>query len=334
LQASSKRKKKKKVNPISTVSGETDPEKVNGKGKRLREGVDLAKFHFSMAHELEGCDSKIKIEKAFDEKKYKVMKLDNPLEREETINDDEKMPVHPFFMLLVGPRKMGKSNCLIDFLTNKVPPDFFDLILVYCKTYEDDAKWWPLLQNINSEFIHKELHPDKLAFEYSTIEKIILDNPKFRTLIIFDDMISDNIASRFNIDIVGKLAVMGRHKGISVCFTTQLFRALGTAIRTNATNILVFQQGNSLELDKISEEARGALSKKDFLKLYNFVFSDTQEKAFLHINRDRPLQLRFTKGWGQQILVDATGGMNMEGGSGCGKKSEKEESSDSEPEKE
>lgn len=255
--------------------------------------------------ELEGMDSMVTLEESDSEDEmYKVTKIPNPVEREELINGDDKMPVHPFYMLLVGPRKMGKSNTLIDFLVTKVPPNFFDLTILYCKTYEDDLKWSLLTETMSPDFIHKKMDLTILDKEYETVCKVVKDNPNFRTLMIFDDMISDNVTSRYSIDMVGKLAVMGRHKGISVCFTTQLFKALGTAIRNNATNILVFQQGNSQELDKISEECRGALSKKDFLRIYNKIFENADDKPFLHINRDRPLQYRFTKGWGQQFYVE------------------------------
>lgn len=235
--------------------------------------------------------------------RYKVEKIKNTQTKEVLINDDPMFPTHPFFMICVGPRKKGKTNTILDFVYNKIPPGFFDLIIVYSKTIDDDDKWLLMKDMVDRDYIFKNINPERLRSQFITISEVIKIKPDFKTLMIFDDMISDNKASRYHIDEVGELAVMGRHKGISVIFSTQVWKALGTPLRVNATNVLIFEQGNNGELEKLAEELRGVLSKQDFMELYKWVFTDTSNKPFMHVNRDRALGLMFTKGWGQQIKV-------------------------------
>jgi hypothetical protein len=222
------------------------------------------------------------------------------------ISDDPRLPIHPFFMMLVGPRKQGKSNAALDFIFNKIPDGFFDMMIVYCKTIEDDDKWKPVLESIPREFIHLDLDENSLRKEFNTVSMIRKKDPNFKTLMIFDDMIQETAVhdARYRNSFLNKLATMGRHKGISVIFTTQLYKALSTAIRNNTTNLLVFYQQDVSERDKIMEANRGELSKDQFLEVYHIVHADPEQKNFLHINKDQKGPLRFTKNWSSPVVLN------------------------------
>ena len=71
---------------------------------------------------------------------------------------------------------------------------------------------------------------------------------------------------------------------MSIFLSTQSFRSVGTIIRNNATDILIFKQQNSKELEKIKEEYGELCGSEDlFMKYYNYAHSDGQY-SFLYID--------------------------------------------------
>jgi hypothetical protein len=272
----------------------------------------------------------VKLGERSNEERYKVPKISQNDTKE--VEVDPLLPIHPFLSIFVGPRHTGKSNTLVDFVINKYPKDFFDIIVVYCKTVFDDGKWAHILKTIGPEMIRTEFTEESLLLDYLTIESIVSEDPKFRTLIIFDDMIADNISTKVRLNTLAKLAVMGRHKGISVIVTTQLFRALAPALRNNVTNLLVFGTNNGVEAEKIAEENRSALSKKTFYNIMASVFmgGDNRfvdgERPFLHINNAKPLAERFWKGWDTPIYIQECHDMEAQNEGGYSSDESKEES--------
>ena len=244
--------------------------------------------------------------------KYRVAKISQNDTKE--IQVDDLFPIHPFLAISVGPRHTGKTNMMVDFMLNKYPPDFFDIIIIYCKTVFDDGKWAHILKMVGDDMVRTSFTEESLLADYLTICEILEhDDPRFRALFIFDDMIADNVSAKQKIDTIGLVSVMGRHKGISLWFNTQLWRACAPAMRNNATNIFCFGTNNGNELEKITEECRGGLSKKEFMEIYNQIFrgSDSRftdgEKPFLHINNAKPLANRFWKGWDTPISIEGAG---------------------------
>lgn len=281
-----------------------------------------------MATPKEGDGSNISVGAPSSDPKYRVGKI--PQNDTKEVEVDPLFPIHPFLALSVGPRHTGKTNMMVDFFLYKYPPDFFDVIVIYCKTVFDDGKWAHVLKMVGDEMIRTSFTEESLLADYLTVCEILEKvNPRFKTLFIFDDMIADNISTKQKIDTIGLISVMGRHKGISLWINSQLFRALAPAMRNNATNIFCFGTNNGLELEKISEECRGGLTKKEFLKIYNSIFrgGDNRfqggERPFLHINNAKPMAERFWKGWDAPILLGGLDARNV--GKELGGEEEEEE---------
>lgn len=253
-------------------------------------------------------EKKIAIGQGSTDPRYRVGKI--PQHDTKEVELDPLFPIHPFLALSIGPRHTGKTNMLVDFLTNKYPPDFWDVIVIYCKTFYDDGKWALIGKMVSDDMVRTKFTEESLIADYETISLIVQEKPDFRSLIIFDDMIADNISSKMKIDTIGLISVMGRHKGISLWVNSQVFRALAPAVRNNATNVFCFGTTNNLELKKISEECRGGLSVKEFQAIYDTIFrgDDSRfvegERPFLHVNNAKPLSQRFWMGWDHPILID------------------------------
>jgi len=229
---------------------------------------------------------------------------------------DPLLPTHPFFITAVGPRHTGKSNCMVDLVVNKITPGFFDLIIIYCKTIHDDDKWEALTQDhVGDDMIRTEYSEEQISADYETVCQMKAQNPGLRSLMIFDDMIADNVSNKFKVDKMGQLAAMGRHKGISVLFATQFYKALAPLIRTNTTHLLVFFQSNGQEFNSIQEANCAHMNKKTFTKIYQEVFEDLDprhhegERPFLQVNNTKPLKDRYWKNWNVPIKID---GMSTE----------------------
>ena len=84
------------------------------------------------------------------------------------------------------------------------------------------------------------------------------------------------------------LASKFRHFEMSIFISTQSFRSIGTIIRNNATDILIFKQQNNKELEKIKEEygelcGDGEMTGEDcFMKYYNHAHDEPY--SFLYIS--------------------------------------------------
>lgn len=244
---------------------------------------------------------------------YNVKKI--PQHNQNEVEYDPLLPRHPFFLLAVGPRHTGKSNCIVDLVINKIGISFFDIIIIYCKTIMDDDKWDLITKQIGFKTVRTSYSEEKLEQDYTTIvtirEKL---NPTLKTLFIFDDMISENMSCKIKIDCLGKLATMGRHKGASVLFSTQYYKSLSPVIRNNATHLLVFFQSNGEEFDKIAKANKAHLNIKTFWKIYESVFNGTDprtgtgERPFLQVNNTKAIHERYWRCWNQPIILE---GLNL-----------------------
>ena len=105
-------------------------------------------------------------------------------------------------------------------------------------------------------------------------------------LLVLDDILSKDFKKTNEITY---LASKFRHYELSIFLSTQSFRSVGSIIRNNATDILIFKQQNAKELDKIKEEY-GELcgSEELFMRYYNYALDD-QRYSFLYIDaQDNP----------------------------------------------
>lgn len=204
------------------------------------------------------------------------------------------LPVPPFLMTIVAPRNSGKTNLLLDALTdeNKYRGKF-DVIFVWSRTYHLDPKW----KNINLPIgsIFKEFNEADVADLMATAEYVNRTEP-VNTLFIFDDMITDGIMNPRRMGELEAIAVRGRHMNVSIVILTQQYLALSPPVRNNTTNMVIFRVRNGDEMEKIARENREGLTIDEFKDMLNDVTSERY--SFLHINNQNPNPAeRFHKNW-------------------------------------
>lgn len=216
------------------------------------------------------------------------------------------LPQPPFFVTCVAPRNSGKSNNVCDLFTDsKKMGKTFDMIGVFSATYYQDTK----LQKIKPDFIYEKFDPNIIEeiFTYAEEETAEYTTnggkkpPKI--LLIFDDMIDQNIMKVQKIDILERIAVRGRHVGISVLIISQLYKKISNPIRVNSTNMIFYRVQNQGELKKIIDENQEMLSVKNFRKIFDFCTSEPY--CFLHIDKqEKDPYNRFRKNWNHPISID------------------------------
>lgn len=228
----------------------------------------------------------------------KLMKEDH--KKDNKIN--KLLPQPPFCMNVIAQRASGKTNMVIDLLTdeNKLCK-FFDLIFIWSTSFYHDSKW----KNIHIP------NPEMMVFEKYELHKIeqlfktlqeIAKRKVFNVLMIFDDMIDQNVMKPISMGVIESVAVRGRHYNISVIMISQLYKKISVPMRVNSTNSIFFRIRNRNELEKIMEENQESLTKEEFLEVYNYATGEGY--SFLHVNnQEMDPSKRFRKNWDTIIKI-------------------------------
>lgn len=217
------------------------------------------------------------------------------------IKIDELLPQPPFLLNMVAARKSGKTNLLVDLLTdvNKFSKKF-DVIFIWSKSFYNDDKWKKL--GLDKKYVRNDYNEKELNSMIKNMEKLY-EEIKFNVLLVFDDMIDQKIMNVSRLGAIETVAVRGRHFGCSVVIVSQLYKKLSGPIRVNATNTCVFRIRNNKELKKITEENQECLTDKEFMAIYRL--ATDVPFGFLHINAQDPDPMtRFRKNWSDIIKLE------------------------------
>lgn len=233
-----------------------------------------------------------------------VKEIKNPNRKHFKCN--ELLPQPPFMLLMAAPRNSGKTNLLINMLIdNEMYCKKFDEIFIWSKSYYNDNKWRSIYFDKDYETSHvfEEYNDAAVKKLFTSIRERSKRKQKVEVLFIFDDMIADNVMNSHKTQVLDAIAATGRHFDVSAVVIFQKFMKFTPIVRENATNIVIFEQKNSTALEVIADEYKGALTKKQFIKIYQEAVSEPY--SFLHINLQIPEQdKRFRKNWNTIIYPD------------------------------
>ena len=195
---------------------------------------------------------------------------------------NEGLPQPPFFLGVIAPRKSGKTNCVIDLLTDvKKLRYIFDVVIVWSSTYFLDGKWKNI--ELPEGSIFTEFREKDAEILLAVAEKVNAENPKpAPILFVFDDMVTEGIMNPRVMKTLDKFALKGRHSHVSSIVISQQFGALSPPVRNNTTNIIFFRIRNGYELDKISHENSEFLTQRGFRDMLDYATKEPY--SFLHVN--------------------------------------------------
>ena len=181
-----------------------------------------------------------------------------------------------FCSYIVGRRNRGKSHLLLKMLLNKkLLKDKFDEVILINPTYRYDEKYHVIkFTEVFEEFSIELL--ENLLIKFQENEE------KSKILLILDDCISENeFKSNQSDHPLNRLAVNGRHWGVSLIVLSQKYNAISSYIRAQLDYVILFETSNHYELKSIYEEY-GSGSIKEFEELLKRVY--TKKHDFLVID--------------------------------------------------
>jgi hypothetical protein len=187
----------------------------------------------------------------------------------------------PFRSLILGASGSGKGVLLQNMILD-IYRGVFDRIFILSPSIHVDHTW-----NSVKEYIRKELKPnekeDYLFGHYNPealeeiinrqhqVVKYLKDNDQkklFNILIVCDDFADMPEFTRHS-KLLHQLYIRGRHDNISVCTSTQSFRAVASIVRKNITGLYCFRLRNQLDLEAVLEEVSALANKKVLLNIYD-----------------------------------------------------------------
>ena len=184
-------------------------------------------------------------------------------------NDKNYDKNRSYRMLIIGPSGSGKTNALLSLIQKQNNNNPIEKIYLYAKNLSK-PKYQLLIEKRETAGIMN--YNDPTAFiEYSNTMNDVYNNiddcnPKRRRkkLIVFDDMIADNMTNKKFQAIIKKLFIGCRKLNVSLVFIMQsYFKTLKDA-RLNSTHYLIMKIHNKRELQNIAIDHSADIDYKDF----------------------------------------------------------------------
>lgn len=235
-------------------------------------------------------------------KPLSIKKIDEsaPLER---LKVDERLPQPCFLINSFAPRNSGKTNVLVNMLTRyDMYAGKFDIIFIWSKTFKYDSKWRQIKLPI--EFVKEDFDIPYVHFIFDLIQKLYEQKP-FHSLMIFDDMMDQNIMNPHHIGTLEAIAARGRHCNCSLIILSQMYMKTSSTVRNNGTDVICFRIVNADELEKFVHENREMLSVKKFKEMYHYATEEPHSFLYIKKSESNPLK-RFRKNFDTLIQLQET----------------------------
>lgn len=215
------------------------------------------------------------------------------VDHDEVININPFAPRHPFRLLIIGPSGHGKTNLLLNLLTEYI---YYDKIYLYAKTADTEDKYLWLknyLEEATNIANQKACEciisptPQQIikAWSENLDDLITVDDldESYQNLIVFDDMTLEN---RANHRKISEHFIRGRKKNCSYIYIGHSFFLLPKVIRINISDVILFPPDNKREIQELAKTYATRISFQKFQEIlneasssgHNFIFIDTRSK--------------------------------------------------------
>ena len=153
---------------------------------------------------------------------------------------------HPYWKLIIGGSRCGKTNALLNLINHEPDIDKINLYAIE----PSEPKYQSLIKKQESTCLNY-LNASKAFIEYANdmddVYKHIEEynqNKNRKILLVFDDMIADMFCNKKPNTIVTKLFIGGRKLNICLVFITQSYFAVPKNIRLNSTHYFAMKIPN------------------------------------------------------------------------------------------
>lgn len=204
----------------------------------------------------------------------------------------EPFPNHSFFMTVLGPPKSGKTNLLINMITNKkIYKKVFDKIILVMPTTSVKSIKNNIFDDLPTDQHFNELSPDvflkirSVRDEFDKLEELEKEKKKKpktrRMLVIFDDVLSQ-LKDPENYNLLVSLSTRYRHLRVSIILLAQYLRNIPKPMRSQISHLVAFKMPNEMD-KKILREEYIALKLNEFVELVNFVYQNPHDFLFVDL---------------------------------------------------
>ena len=129
--------------------------------------------------------------------------------------------------------------------------------------------------------------------------------PLSQKLWIFDDVSdSQNLRTRSE-SVLNKLFTQGRHSGQSVWLNVHALSALGTLLRKNASQLVIFKISNAKEYDFLREEYSHLVGKEEFDEIYKLAVNAKPYSFLTILPHSQNENTMFLARFDERISVDS-----------------------------
>lgn len=218
---------------------------------------------------------------------------------------DGRLPHCPN-MMLVGATNSGKTNLIIDLLTDKDKFKNYFKVFIFSKNVYNDTIWETNLK-VDLKYIshrYSQTKIEKIRDSQLRIRSELMKKNKnlknFKpVLIILDDLLgSQGMMSARSVGFLESLFTGNRHSNIRIWFSTQYYRAVSKIIRQNCSDKILFYNSSEKERADMLAENGG----KIFEKFFDYATAEEYEFLFYTNSGDR--DKRFRKGFDTYLTLN------------------------------
>ena len=240
------------------------------------------------------------------------------------IFNDKIKPPFPnasFFLTIIGKPGSGKTNLLVNMLTNKnIYKRVFDKVLLVMPKNSIKSLKNNIFEDLPESQQFNELSPDvfetikQFREEFDEVEDQPLSvktdvglrpiqrlnqnehtgskggtpplkKPRSKNMLLILDDVTAQLKEKENQKLLIELSTNRRHLKLSIILISQYLRAIPRCVRSQTTNLVYFKPANELDNNIVRDEYIN-LPKETFNNLMRFVFQNQHDFLFIDKNNE------------------------------------------------